>query len=65
MLLSYPADPRVRLVGARFEHESYQEFHPYFRNENGVFVLLLDVPEGLETLTYRICVDGVWTYDPS
>jgi len=65
LLSYYPADQRVRvrLVGARFEHEDYQVFHPYFKNENGVFVLPLDVPEGLKTLTYRISVDGVWTHD--
>jgi len=55
----------VRLVGARFEHERYQFFHSYVRNANGVFVLLLDVPEGVDSLTYRICVDGLWTHDPA
>ena len=65
VLLTYPADPRVRLVGARFEHERYRDFHPYLRNENGVFVLLVSVPDEVATLTYRISVDGVWTYDRS
>ena len=68
VLLSYmpdsPAHP-VRLVAASFEHERYGVFHPYVRNANGVFLLLLDVPEGLESLTYRIAVDGLWTYDPA
>ncbi len=68
VLLSYmPESPGrpVRLVGASFEHERYGVFHPYERNANGVFLLLLDVPEGLESLTYRIAVDGLWTYDPA
>jgi hypothetical protein len=59
-----PARP-ARLVGARFEHERYQVFHPYFKNENGVFLLLLDLPEGVDSLTYRIAVDGLWTHDPN
>jgi hypothetical protein len=65
VLLSYPAQRGVRMVGARFEYERWQVFHPYFRNENGVFLLLLDVPEGLKTLTYRVAVDGLWTFDPN
>ncbi len=68
VLLSYlPESPGrpVRLVGASFEHERYGVFHPYVRNANGVFLLLLDVPEGLQSLTYRIAVDGLWTCDPA
>jgi hypothetical protein len=71
VLLSYqpesPARP-VRLVGASFEHQNYGVFHPYVRNANGVFLLLLDeedIPEGLPSLTYRISVDGLWTDDPA
>jgi hypothetical protein len=59
-----PAHP-ARLVGASFEHERYAVFHPYVRNANGIFLLLLDVPEGVESLTYRISVDGLWTHDPA
>jgi hypothetical protein len=68
VLLSYmPESPSrpARLVGASFEHEHYAVFHPYVRNANGVFLLLLDVPEGVDSLTYRIAVDGLWTYDPA
>jgi len=67
VLLSYgPPDPSrpVRLVGASFAHERYGVFHPYVRNANGVFLLLLEVPEGVDSLTYRIAVDGLWTFDP-
>jgi hypothetical protein len=62
-----PASPErpARLVGASFAHERYAVFHPYLRNANGVFLLLLDVPEGVQTLSYRIAVDGLWTHDPA
>src|SRR4030042_568486 len=53
------------LVGASFAHERFGVFHPYVRNANGVFVLLLDVLEGVDSLTYRIAVDGLWTHDPA
>ena len=65
VLLTYHSGHRVRLVGARFDHEDYRVFHTYSRNENGVFLLLLEVPPGLEELRYRICVDGIWMNDPN
>ena len=64
VLLTYQTGHRVRLVGARFAHEDYRVFHTYSRNENGVFLLLLEVPVGLEELRYRISVDGIWMSDP-
>ena len=64
VLLSYQTNRPVRLVGARFAHEEYRIFHTYFRNRHGVFLLLLDVPEKVEELHYRIVVDGLWINDP-
>jgi hypothetical protein len=64
VLLSYRSDRPVRLVGARFAHEDYRVFHTYFRNENEVFLLLIDVPEEVEELRYRMVVDGLWINDP-
>lgn len=68
VLLSFQPESAARparLVGASFEHEGYGVFHPYVRNANGVFLLLLEVPEGLPSLTYRLSVDGLWTHDPA
>jgi hypothetical protein len=64
VLLTYQSAHRVRLVGARFAHEDYRIFHTYSRNENGIFLLLLEVPREIETLRYRISVDGMWMNDP-
>jgi hypothetical protein len=64
VLLSYQSSKPVRLVGARFAHEDFQVFHIFFRNENDVFLLLLDVPQEVEELRYRLVVDGLWTNDP-
>ena len=64
VLLSYQSREPVRLVGARLAHEDYRVFHIYFRNDNDVFLLLLDVPEEVEELRYRLVVDGLWTNDP-
>jgi hypothetical protein len=64
VLLSYQSHEPVRLVGARFAHEDYRLFHIYFRNQHDVFLLLLDVPEEVEELRYRVVVDGLWIHDP-
>jgi len=64
VLLTYKPDNRVRLVAARFAHEEYKDFHIYSRNDNGVYFLLLDVPEEVEQLRYRLVVDGLWINDP-
>jgi hypothetical protein len=64
VLLTFQSPHRVRLVGARFAHEDYRIFHTYSRNENGIFLLLLEVPRDVETLRYRISVDGMWMNDP-
>lgn len=64
VLLSYQSGKPVRLVGARFAHEDYGVFHIYVRNTNNVFLLLLDVPAGVEELRYRLVVDGLWINDP-
>ncbi len=64
VLLTYQSNKPVRLVGARFAHEDYRVFHVYFRNESDVFLLLLDVPEEVEELRYRMVVDGLWINDP-
>jgi hypothetical protein len=66
VLFSYspPGGEPVQLVGARFSHEDYRVFHPYLRNQNGVFVLLLEAPAGVSELEYRVAVDGLWMPDP-
>jgi hypothetical protein len=65
VLLSYQSAKPVRLVGARFAHEDYRIFHTYFRNENDVFLLLVDPPEEVGQLRYRMVVDGLWINDPN
>jgi len=65
VLFTYRPDCPTRLVGARFEHEDFRFLHPYQRNEEGVFFLLLELPEGLTRLKYRLVVDGLWMPDPA
>lgn len=65
VVFSYRPAPSARYVALRFEHESYAVLHPFQLNEEKVFVLVYRPPEGLDQLTYRISVDGLWMRDPA
>jgi hypothetical protein len=65
VVFSYRPSSSARYVAARFEHESYSVLHPFKLNEQKVFVLVYRPPEGLDELTYRISVDGLWMRDPA
>lgn len=65
VVFSYRPTSSARYVAARFEHEGYAVLHPFRLNEQKVFVLVYRPPEGLDELTYRISVDGLWMRDPA
>lgn len=64
VLLSFAQGLPTRFVGARFAHEGFATLHLFTRNELGVFVLPLDVPDRLSEVHYRMVVDGLWQTDP-
>jgi hypothetical protein len=65
VLFTYEAqDEPLRSVGIAFAHENYAEVHSFARNRYGVFVFAYEAPPELDSLTYRLVVDGIWTRDP-
>ena len=64
LVLSYKGNRRYRFVGAAFRHEDFKTIHPFYRNTNGVYVLIYPVDEKTTDLDYRIVVDGLWITDP-
>jgi len=68
LILTYESDRPARFVGAAFKHEMRTDvvLHPYVRNEHGIFVLVYPIDRDIEveTLQYRIIVDGLWMPDP-
>jgi hypothetical protein len=65
VLFTYEAQEEpLRSVGIAFAHERYADIHTFSRNRHGTYVLPYEPPEGLDTLTYRLVVDGIWTSDP-
>jgi len=58
-------DGRVHSVAVAFAHDDFDTLHAFERNENDIYVLLYEPPEGLEVIEYRLIVDGIWMIDPS
>ncbi len=65
LILTWRGEVRPRYVAAAFQHESYREKHMFWRNQNGVYFLVMDLPaDAPSTLEYRLVVDGLWLGDP-
>ncbi len=64
IMLSYAAESGTQVVSLALENEQYRIFHTYEKNRNGIFILTIPIPEGLDEVRYRLVVDGLWTVDP-
>jgi len=66
VLFTWKGDSQPRYVAVAFEHEAYREKHVFWRNQNGVYFLVMDLTsETPTTLNYRLIVDGLWQADPA
>ncbi len=66
VLFTYEEDgTQLRRVGIAFAHENYNQVHSFYRNRHGIFVYPYSPPKELDSLTYRLVVDGMWTHDPN
>ena len=66
LILTWQGDTRPRYVAAAFQHEAFRQKHLFWRNQNGVYFLVMDLaPDAPSTLEYRLIVDGLWQGDPT
>ena len=66
LILTWKGDTQPRYVAAAFQHEAYRQKHLFWRNQNGVYFLVMDLStEAPSTLQYRLIVDGLWQADPA
>jgi len=66
LILTWMSDTRPRYVAAAFQHEAFRQKHMFWRNQNGVYFLVMDLPaDAPPTLEYRLIVDGLWEGDPT
>ncbi len=71
----FTVDPSVRHAGIAFDFEQYKNIHTFKRlvrqNEDGantesfVSFYILEIPENIQNISYRLVMDGLWTTDPS
>lgn len=63
-----------RFIGIAFDFENYQEIHPFMLHKNrdsegtvtnSVMFYILERPAFLKEISYRLVVDGLWTFDPN
>ena len=64
LVLSYDRELPLRYVGAAFAHEDFAERHIFSRNQHDVYVLVYELPDGLDEVEYRLVADGTWSTDP-
>lgn len=64
ILFTYTSPAFTRYVGVAFSHEDFTVVHPFYKNQNGVFFCLIDIPKNLPSITYRYMIDSVWRTDP-
>jgi hypothetical protein len=64
LVLTYEGTRTYRFAGAAFRHEDFKKIHPFYINQNGIYVLTYPLTEGISELEYRIVVDGLWMTDP-
>lgn len=66
LVLTWKGDSQPRYVAAAFKHEAYRKKHLFWRNQNGVYFLVMDLAADTpSTLEYRLVVDGLWQGDPT
>jgi len=64
LILTYQSDAQPRYVAAAFQHEAWRQKHVFWRNQNGVYFLVMDLASDTPTtLDYRLIVDGLWQAD--
>ena len=69
----FTAEATSRHVGIAFQHEGFKTIHNFQRIDtkdteekiiNSLYFYVLEVPQDLKTVSYRLVVDGLWTVDP-
>jgi hypothetical protein len=70
----FTAPNTARFVGIVFDFEHYKTIHPFRlhklidadgKTKDSWFFYLLDRPRNMQSLSYRLVVDGLWTTDPT
>lgn len=69
----FTADKNARFTGIAFDFENYTKIHTFqrlitrdseFEPVDSVLFYICKIPEKITDISYRMIIDGIWTYDP-
>ena len=70
----FTAETGPRYIGITFDFEDYKTIHSFMKKNitdlddevtDSYYFYILDIPQGVESISYRIIIDGIWTKDPT
>jgi hypothetical protein len=69
----FTADKHARFVGIAFDFENFRTIHSFklrtirdaeYKAVDSFYFYILDLPKTVQSVRYRLVVDGLWTTDP-
>jgi hypothetical protein len=69
----FTADKNARFTGIAFDFENYSKIHTFqrlitrdseFEPVDSLLFYICKIPEKTTNISYRLIIDGIWTYDP-
>ena len=69
----FTADKNARFTGIAFDFENYNKIHTFqrlitrdseFEPVDSLLFYICKIPEKITDISYRLIIDGIWTYDP-
>lgn len=72
--LVFTAEDKFRHVGIAFDFEDFKTIHSFqllkktdMENEvtQSLYFFIIEVPKSIDSVSYRLVIDGLWTVDPN
>jgi len=70
----FTVKPDARYVGIAFDFENFKDIHKFqkrthyddeYNKTSSYFVYVLKLPKTVQSIKYRLVIDGLWTVDPN
>ena len=61
----FESDKYIRRVAIAFDSDNYSKIYPFRKNKKNVFFFVRKIPVNLQSIKYRLIVDGIWMNDPN
>lgn len=70
----FTAEKGPRHIGIAFDFEDYKTIHSFMKKNKtdiddnvseSCYFYILELPENLDSISYKLIIDGIWTTDPS